>query len=492
METIRSGIIADDLTGAADTGIQFAKRDFYTILLPFGLENIESTFRLHEAQVVVLNTSTRGMQAELAYDTVRNATELLMRTLHPRNIYKKIDSTLRGNVGAEIEAVMHAMGNETALLAPAFPDCNRTTVGGIHLVNGQPLSRTEAAFDPVNPVDESHVPTLIRAQTGLKVGHIHLEEVRHGSRSLQRSIFRHVKDGEKIIVLDATTDDELSNIAEAGISMSSPPLMVGSAGLANQFSRLLKGFDTASSTQPKRRENADRVTISTTSTIQKAEGAIIIISGSLSAVTSRQLDEIRRTRRGKIIPIEVHRLIEDQKDGLSLSSDEVKEQESRIVSEIISAAEESAVDLKHETRDLRRDVRNSEVSSLKNVVGVQLVRRDCYDGQNTELRRIPRTLSSNEVMDSPLLVVEYLGRIALQIAGRCPQPIRGLILTGGDTALAVFKHLGISHVRLIDEILPGIPYGQVLGGEFAGLSVVTKAGAFGDESALVKCIDFLS
>jgi uncharacterized protein YgbK (DUF1537 family) len=465
MGIVRIGIIADDLTGAADTGIQFAKRDFYTILLPFGLKDAETERYLHKAQIVALNTGTRGMQAELAYDKVRKATDLLMRMLHPQSIYKKVDSTLRGNVGAEIEAVMDATGNEPAILAPAFPDCNRTTEGGIHFVNGQPLSQTEVASDPVNPVDESHVPTLIRAQTRLKVGHIHLEEVRHDSKSLQRSISRHVKDGEKIIVLDAVTDDDLSNIAEAGISMSSPPLMVGSAGLADQLSRLLKGFDTASPTQRKRREHADRLSrssrvtisaISTTSTIQKSEGVIIIISGSLSAVTSEQLDEIRRTGKGKIIPVEVHRLIEDQEAGSSLSSNELKEQESKIVSEIISATEENKV------------------------VGVQSVRGAHCDEQNIGKRH-----------DMPLQVVEYLGRIAFQVARNCPQPIRGLIITGGDTALAVFKHLGISQVRLMDEILPGVPYGQIADGKFAGLTLVTKAGAFGDESALVKCIDFL-
>ena len=464
------GIIADDLTGAADTGVQFAKRSFYTILLPFGLESVEPSWRLREAQIVALNTGTRGMQAGLAYDTVKDTTVLLKR-LHPQSIYKKIDSTLRGNVGAEIQAVMDATGNILAILAPAFPDCNRTTVGGMHLVNGRPLSQTEVAFDPVSPVRESHIATLIRAQTRLKVGHIYLQEVRRGTEPLQRSIFRHMENGEKIIIFDAVTDDDLSNIAEAGMSMSSPPLMVGSAGLANQLSRLLKGFDTASPTQPERCEHTKQYAAIYE---RKNEGVIIIISGSLSAVTSRQLDEVRRTRKGKIIPVEIHRLIEDQESGSNLSSNEVKERESETVSEIISVAEASKI------------------------VGVQSVEGGRCDDQNIAFGRIPRTLSSNEVKDSgrtrgsPLPVVEYLGRIALQIAGRCPQPIRGLILTGGDTALAVFKHLGISQVRLIDEILPGIPYGQVLDGEFAGLAIVTKAGAFGDENALVKCIDFLN
>jgi uncharacterized protein YgbK (DUF1537 family) len=66
-----------------------------------------------------------------------------------------------------------------------------------------------------------------------------------------------------------------------------------------------------------------------------------------------------------------------------------------------------------------------------------------------------------------------------------------MILSGGDTALAVFEYLKISRVRLINEILPGVPYGRVMDGKFTGLTIVTKAGSFGDESTLVKCIDFL-
>ena len=502
---MRLGIIADDLTGAADTGIQFAKRSFRTTLLPFSLESIGPLCCLHEAQIVALNTDTRGMQAELAYDTVRNAAALLMQTLHPQSVYKKIDSTLRGNVGAEIKAVLDATGSKIAILAPAFPAYNRTTKEGIHFVDGQPLSRTEAASDPVSPVDESHIPTLIRAQTGLKVGHIGLKEVRRGPVSLQHSIAQHIGAGEKIIVFDAVTDDDLGNIAEAGTSeyhmlpaceMPSPPLMVGSAGLANQLSRLsfssievgpnaeglkspfvkgdLGGFSEMEMCAPEippnppLRKGGTEVSLrkggtelsvpesahegndESTTCYQLVKGVIVLISGSLSAVTSRQLDEVRRTGKGKIIPVDVHRVVGDHKAG--------SKRRSEIVSEVISAAEASKV------------------------IGVQSVKRHRCDGRNIEFGRR---------QDSPKLVVKCLGRIALQVVKDCPQTIRGMILTGGDTALAVFKHLGISQVRLVDEILPGIPYGHVADGEFVGLAVVTKAGAFGDANALVKCVDFL-
>jgi uncharacterized protein YgbK (DUF1537 family) len=440
------GIIADDLTGAADTGIQFAKQNFYTILLPFGLENalfhsydvisqagttgsIEDPHYLRETQVIAVSTNSRGMQAEQAYDTVRNATEHLKR-IHSQIIYKKIDSTLRGNLGIEIEAVLDISGNDFAILAPAFPAYNRTTIGGIHFVNGKPLSQIEVASDLVRPVGESNIPVLIRAQTRLKVGHITLEEVCRGSESLKRSIFEHLNNGEKIIVFDAVTNADLSNIAEAGMSMPSFPLMVGSAGLAVHLSKFLTQREHIKGHPPIYRMGH--------------EGVVIVISGSLSAVTSRQLDTVRETRRGKIISVDIRKLIEDCESG------------SKRLSEIVS---EIMLSMK-----------------TNRVAGIQSINTGIHDGRGMEFSK---------------QVVEYLGRVALQIVNNYSQTVRGMILSGGDTALAVFEYLKISRVRLINEILPGVPYGRVMDGKFTGLTIVTKAGSFGDESTLVKCIDFL-
>lgn len=427
-------IIADDLTGSADTGVQFAKRGFHTILLPFGLEGESG---LSEAQVVALNTNTRGMQPESAYETVEDATAAFVQAFHPQSIYKKIDSTMRGNVGAEIQAVLDASDSAMAIVAPAFPDYNRTTIDGIHFVNGQPLSRTEAALDPVSPVNESHIPTLLQGQTKLKIGHINLEGVRHGAGSLKHLICQHVKDGEKIIVFDAVTDDDLSRIAEAGMSISPRPLMVGSAGLANQLSGLFE--------QP--------VAPEAHIAVRDREGTIVIVSGSLSNVTSTQLDKVRRSGKGKIIPVQVHKLLEDREPGRENTFPPLAKGGIRqVVSDILSAVEKSRT------------------------IGIQSVKERRFAEHDSRM---------------PSLVVECLGMIALQIVRECPQPVRALILTGGDTALSVFRHLGISQVRLIDEILPGIPYSQVVDGEFDGMTIVTKAGAFGGEGALVGCIDFL-
>ena len=421
-------IIADDLTGAADTGIQFAKRNLNTILIPFSF--VEPSCDPGKVQVVAINTDSRRMSSERTYDKVKKAALPLK---NQRIIYKKIDSTLRGNIGIEIEAVMETTGIGLAIVAPAFPVYDRTTLNGVHFVNGQPLSQTEAASDPVTPVNKSHIPSLIREQTSLEVGQIGLDDIRRGQISLRRIILQRAEDGERIIVFDAETDDDLSIIAEASMSISPTPLMVGSAGLADQLSRILE-----------RRENTrHRVKAYN----KRDEGAIIIVSGSLSTITWKQLDVVRETGKGDIISVDIGEIIE--------AADGDSSQEDEIISKIMSSM---------------------------NTIGVAGV-------QSSGTYHIaPEYVHEDSLIQN---IVDCLGELAAKVIERYPQPIRGLILTGGDTALAVFKHLGISCVQLVDEILPGIPYGQIKDGKFAGLTVVTKAGAFGNESALVECINFL-
>jgi uncharacterized protein YgbK (DUF1537 family) len=84
---------------------------------------------------------------------------------------------------------------------------------------------------------------------------------------------------------------------------------------------------------------------------------------------------------------------------------------------------------------------------------------------------------------------EILGQVTLKIMASIE--IKGLILTGGETAFNVFKSMDVVEVRVDTEILPGIPLMQIVGGKFDKLPVITKAGAFGDSDALVQSILFL-
>ncbi|MHB1159801.1 MAG: four-carbon acid sugar kinase family protein, partial [Chloroflexota bacterium] len=107
---VRLGIVADDLTGAMDTGVQFAKEGLHTVVML-------GEGALPEAEMVVISTDSRDEPADEAY---RRAKEAGLR-LAGRAIYKKLDSTLRGNLGPEIEGLLDGLGLGRALVAPAFP-----------------------------------------------------------------------------------------------------------------------------------------------------------------------------------------------------------------------------------------------------------------------------------------------------------------------------------------------------------------------------------
>jgi len=59
-------------------------------------------------------------------------------------------------------------------------------------------------------------------------------------------------------------------------------------------------------------------------------------------------------------------------------------------------------------------------------------------------------------------------------------------MTGGDTAGAVLAQLGVHALRLVAEVEPGVPLGMTVGP--LALPFVTKAGAFGDEATLARCL----
>src|SRR5512133_2900134 len=154
MNDIRLGIIADDLTGAVDTGVQFARHGLETLVL---LESVETP----SSEVIVITTDSRDEPTVEAYRRARAAA----RVMGGRFVYKKIDSTVRGNVGAELDGLMDELAIPRALVAPAFPATGRTTLNGIHMVHGVPLAESSFAADPLWPATESHLPTLLARQT---------------------------------------------------------------------------------------------------------------------------------------------------------------------------------------------------------------------------------------------------------------------------------------------------------------------------------------
>ncbi|HEX5808393.1 MAG TPA: four-carbon acid sugar kinase family protein, partial [Anaerolineales bacterium] len=149
----RLAIIADDLSSATDCGAQFV-RSGLSVVVP--LKNYSLPPQAREAQVISVDTDSRSLSAELAYAKVGLATQQLAAEGWT-HFYKSVDSTLRGNLGAEIEAVLDVVRPDCAVIAPAFPKYGRTTVDGVQYLHGRPLHETEFGTDPTAPVKDADI-----------------------------------------------------------------------------------------------------------------------------------------------------------------------------------------------------------------------------------------------------------------------------------------------------------------------------------------------
>ena len=257
-------VLADDFTGAMDTGLQFAKSGLSTV---FDLGGASGDY-----DALVLSSNSRSLDPDSARSATRDVAE--RATLLGTRVYKKIDSTLRGNIGPELEVVLAAAEVRSMVIAPAFPAQGRSTAGGVQFLRGLPVSRTEASRDPVAPVTEDHIPTLLERTSSLRAGHVALDAVRSTPDALASRLTKLSEDGAQIIVADAETDSDLDAIARAIKLAGMDKLSAGSAGLAE---RLVEAPPAAAPVPP-----------------GASAGHCAVLAGSFSEVTRRQVDYAAR------------------------------------------------------------------------------------------------------------------------------------------------------------------------------------------------------
>ncbi len=227
------GIVADDLTGANDTALQFHLRGSNTQILLDYEAYLQST---KNAQAWAISTETRNVDIETAYSKVKSATKAFIEKLNLEFFYKKIDSTLRGNIAIETLAMLEVLNWDAAIIVPAFPSEGRTTVGGYHLLKGIPIERTELARDVHSPIFESHIPTLLESQLDEDkrnlVGLIELSTIMKGAGPILFKINEFISQGKKLIVADAVSVTDIEQIVLAINKSDYNILPAGSAACA--------------------------------------------------------------------------------------------------------------------------------------------------------------------------------------------------------------------------------------------------------------------
>jgi uncharacterized protein YgbK (DUF1537 family) len=218
---LRLALLADDLTGACDAGVQFSERGFSSIVL-IG----KRTPKTEEADLVIYNSNSRNDPPEVAREKVVRVCQDIY-TDHRTMIFKKVDSTLRGNLGVEIHTAMTNWNTSLAVLAPAFPAMGRT------LKDGWLMEAGGALCVPI------HLPTLLHQQGATNVVHFNQSVFQDGLKGVIKQLRTVLSDKPQIDVVDTVAQSQLSLIAQAAMSLEPPPLIVGSAGIASEVASIL-------------------------------------------------------------------------------------------------------------------------------------------------------------------------------------------------------------------------------------------------------------
>jgi 4-hydroxythreonine-4-phosphate dehydrogenase len=223
-------VVADDLTGAADTGVAFLSAGLSVVVA--WTDDVVHT----DADVVAISTGSRAMSADAARARTRAAVDVCRRT-GAQVLYKKIDSLLRGHVGVESAAALSAWDRDGfAIVAPAFPATGRATIEARVVVGGSP-----AADAAVSIVD-------VLARDGLPGASVGLTTVR--DRTLTEALGRERSRGVACVVCDAECDEDLRAIAEAGRALGPGVIWVGSGGLAHAIAATLPATQQRTRTAP--------------------------------------------------------------------------------------------------------------------------------------------------------------------------------------------------------------------------------------------------
>lgn len=220
-------VIADDFTGANDTGIQFLKAGYKASVL---LDASAIPSITGEDVVAVVDTESRNVpakEAAIRLETVAaHIAPLRGRTI----VYKKVDSTLRGNIAAETAVLRDTLHFPVTAFTPAYPKNGRTAKDGLLFLDGVPVVETEMGKDPRNPVGTSSLPETLKGASSLAVRHVSLVEIRSG----EIPEILNAEGGKGVYTFDADSDEDLRLIVNGLCSVLPPEeiLWVGSAGLA--------------------------------------------------------------------------------------------------------------------------------------------------------------------------------------------------------------------------------------------------------------------
>ena len=424
------GIIADDLTGANDTALQFHKRGASTKIL---LDS-ECTPKVKAGtEVWALSSESRNVPEEVAVSRVERAVNTFVENFNFDYYYKKIDSTMRGHIALETLTMLNILDYDAAIIIPAFPQEGRITVGGYHMCKGVPIGRTEIAIDPHSPITESHIPTLLKAQLGENsadiVGTLDLRTVLNGAGPILVKINELINEGKQLIVADAVSLTDLEQIALAINKCDKKLLPTGTAATAQVISKYwLAGV-----------EKEDESDVST------GDKPVFIVSGTATQITANQIQKLEQSddfENINFIALEASQILEGINESLV----------ERVVNNL-----KSGVTVCIHTSNL-----------VANFDGFS------DDSLNAELTR--------EKFAS--MITDYLAELTQTVLSQIDVI---LVTLGGETSYKCCKAIESNELRLVDEVSSAISLCSDINNKW----IITKSGNLGNTNTLVEILNYI-
>ncbi|MGH3335652.1 MAG: four-carbon acid sugar kinase family protein, partial [Nocardioides sp.] len=215
-------VVADDLTGANAAAAGFARSGLRAATASATSRADVVAEMVSRFDVVVATTDSRHAPAEVARE---RAAAVIQAGWPARLVCNRIDTTLRGNIGATTQAVRDEVATLTGsravvLCAPAHPAAGRHTIGGTQLLGGRRLEETEVARDARTPMQTSDVVEILGQQAALATSVVPMDTVTGRGDALAAAIRTAVEGGAEVIVADAMTEDHLDRIAAAAVAAS--------------------------------------------------------------------------------------------------------------------------------------------------------------------------------------------------------------------------------------------------------------------------------
>ena len=422
------GIIADDLTGANDTALQFHNQGAKTKIL---LDTSYVPERKDLTEVWAISSESRNCDTEEAVKRVASSVKNFADNFSFEYYYKKIDSTVRGHIAVETLTMLNILEYDAAIIIPAFPQEGRITVGGYHLLKGVPIGRTEIAMDPHSPILESHIPTLLMSQLSEEqkppIGTLDLKTVMNGAGPILIRINELIKEGKKLIVADATSITDIEQIALAVKKCDKKLLPTGTAAGAQVFCK-----DWLSDIEVEK------------DVVKIPKLPKLIISGTATQITAEQIQKLEQSddyNDVNFIPLEM-------RDILCGIDDE-------LVSRIVTNLKSGVTVCVHTSHLITNFDGFSDASDMADL--------------------------TKEKFAS--MITDYLAELTKHILSE----IEVILITlGGETSYKCCSKIDSKMLRLVDEVAPAISICSDSNGQW----IVTKSGNLGKSKTLIDILNY--